>query len=220
MAAVALGGAWWLDDGVTRLPAALVATAESVAGVDVPPALRPVPPPTAEVVALADEAHLTDEGRQLLYGARPELLGASAFAGRCGGGHAVRPPEHEGAVGCYQPGDGSIVVYVDDGRAAARVRRRGRRARDPARGLDPPDERRAGGGHPSAGGGGRWARPRRPAARAARREGRAAGVGLFRLDCRTTNSVLRDYYEGYGFTAVGRTDFPAFSATLLELRLR
>lgn len=50
-------------------------------------------------------------------------------------------------------------------------------------------------------------------------QGRAAGVGLFRLDCRTTNPVLRDYYEGYGFSVVGRKDFPTFSATLLELAL-
>jgi GNAT superfamily N-acetyltransferase len=50
-------------------------------------------------------------------------------------------------------------------------------------------------------------------------QGRAAGVGLFRLDCRTTNPVLRDYYEAYGFSVVGRRDFPTSSATLLELEL-
>ncbi|MDM7832334.1 GNAT family N-acetyltransferase [Cellulomonas edaphi] len=50
-------------------------------------------------------------------------------------------------------------------------------------------------------------------------QGRAAGVPLFRLDCRTTNPALRAYYEAYGFTAVGRRDFPDFSCTLLELRL-
>jgi ribosomal protein S18 acetylase RimI-like enzyme len=49
--------------------------------------------------------------------------------------------------------------------------------------------------------------------------GRAAGVGRFRLDCRTTNPVLRAYYEAYGFTAVGRRDFADFSCTLLELAL-
>ncbi|WP_243738319.1 GNAT family N-acetyltransferase [Cellulomonas shaoxiangyii] len=46
--------------------------------------------------------------------------------------------------------------------------------------------------------------------------GRAAGVGLFRLDCRDTNPVLRRYYERYGFAVVGRRDFPLFSATLLQ----
>ncbi|WP_307802387.1 GNAT family N-acetyltransferase [Cellulomonas fengjieae] len=49
--------------------------------------------------------------------------------------------------------------------------------------------------------------------------GRAAGVGLFRLDCRTTNPALRAYYEGYGFQAVGQRDFADFSCTLLELRV-
>lgn len=46
--------------------------------------------------------------------------------------------------------------------------------------------------------------------------GREAGVGLLRLDCRTTNPALRRLYEAHGFTAVGRTDFPTFSATLLQ----
>ncbi|MEZ0447230.1 GNAT family N-acetyltransferase [Cellulomonas sp. ICMP 17802] len=50
--------------------------------------------------------------------------------------------------------------------------------------------------------------------------GRDAGVPLFRLDCRTTNPVLRTYYEAYGFTAVGQRDFADFSCTLLELDLR
>lgn len=50
--------------------------------------------------------------------------------------------------------------------------------------------------------------------------GRDAGVGLFRLDCRTTNPVLRTYYEGYGFRAVGQQDFADFSCTLLERSLR
>jgi len=51
-------------------------------------------------------------------------------------------------------------------------------------------------------------------------QGRAAGVQVFRLDCRTTNPVLRDYYEGYGFTAVGVRQFDDFACTLLELNLR
>ena len=34
----------------------------------------------------------------------------------------------------------------------------------------------------------------------AAQQGRDAGVDVFRLDCRTTNPVLRDYYESYGFT--------------------
>lgn len=50
--------------------------------------------------------------------------------------------------------------------------------------------------------------------------GRDAGVDLFRLDCRTTNPVLRTYYEGYGFRAVGQRDFADFSCTLLERSVR
>ena len=50
-------------------------------------------------------------------------------------------------------------------------------------------------------------------------QGREAGVDLFRLDCRTTNPVLRGYYEAYGFRAVGQRDFADFSCTLLELDL-
>lgn len=49
--------------------------------------------------------------------------------------------------------------------------------------------------------------------------GREAGVQVFRLDCRTTSSVLHDYYGSYGFRAVGQVDFADFSCTLLELRL-
>ncbi|GIG20793.1 hypothetical protein Cch01nite_15170 [Cellulomonas chitinilytica] len=109
---VGFGCTWWLTDGLSRAPAGVVDAAESVFGVQLSPGLRPVPPPTAEVVALAGEAHLTDEGRELLYGARPELLGAAAFAGRCDDGHAAGAVAHDGAVGCYKPGDESIVVYV------------------------------------------------------------------------------------------------------------
>ncbi|QGQ18096.1 hypothetical protein GC089_00950 [Cellulomonas sp. JZ18] len=75
-----------------------------------------VPEPTPEVAALADEMFLTQEGRELLYRARPQLLGAAEFAGHCGAG--VRAVRAEGAVGCYRPASGtdvsggSIVVYV------------------------------------------------------------------------------------------------------------
>jgi GNAT superfamily N-acetyltransferase len=53
----------------------------------------------------------------------------------------------------------------------------------------------------------------------AAQQGRLAGAQAFRLDCRTTNPVLREYYERYGFTAVGQRDFADFSCTLLELSL-
>lgn len=97
---VTLGSAWWFTGGapVERLSDALQQVQGSPA----------VPAPTAEVVALADAAHLSDEGRTIFYGARPEILDATAFAGRCAdaggleGGHTV---------GCYHPGAETIVVY-------------------------------------------------------------------------------------------------------------
>lgn len=76
-----------------------------------------VPAPAPDVVALADDMHLTAHGRDLLYRAQPELLDAAAFAGRCD-----RPDTtaaEGGAVGCYvgprgadlRHADGAIVVY-------------------------------------------------------------------------------------------------------------
>ena len=49
-------------------------------------------------------------------------------------------------------------------------------------------------------------------------QGATPASDLFRLDCRTTNPVLRAYYESYGFRAVGQVDFADFSCTLLEPR--
>ncbi|GIG40662.1 hypothetical protein [Cellulomonas phragmiteti] len=76
-----------------------------------------VPEPTPEVVALADEMFLTDRGRDLLYMAQPELLGAEEFAGRCGRGDSGTAGSG-GAVGCYHTSAGGletggrIVVYT------------------------------------------------------------------------------------------------------------
>ncbi|GCE77449.1 GNAT family N-acetyltransferase [Cellulomonas biazotea] len=47
-------------------------------------------------------------------------------------------------------------------------------------------------------------------------QGRDAGVGLIRLDCRTSNPALRRYYEGRGFRAVGERDFGTHVNVLLE----
>jgi hypothetical protein len=69
-----------------------------------------VPPPSPDVVALADEAFLSQAGRDLLYAARPALLDAQAFAGQCDGGHTG--VASAGAVGCYRSADGTIVVYA------------------------------------------------------------------------------------------------------------
>jgi hypothetical protein len=76
-----------------------------------------VPEPAPDVAALAEQMHLTDRGRDLLYRARPELLDAAQFAGRCDRPRATT--DDGGAVGCYvgpqgaglAHADGSIVVY-------------------------------------------------------------------------------------------------------------
>ncbi len=106
LGAVAVG--WWVTSGTPGLPSDVRASLPSVPGLTRP--AEPAPPPSPEVVALADEAHLSEAGRQLLYAARPALLGAQAFAGQCDGGHADATAG--GAVGCYRPGDGTIVIFV------------------------------------------------------------------------------------------------------------
>ena len=76
-----------------------------------------VPDPSPEVAALADEMYLTEEGRDLLYMAEPELLGAEEFAGRCDRGDSGAAGT-AGAVGCYHSTAGGIetggriVIYT------------------------------------------------------------------------------------------------------------
>lgn len=77
---------------------------------------EPVPTPDADVVALADAAHLSEAGREIFYRTEPELLDAAGFAGRCAGEHRAGAEDAEGAedgtaVGCYLPGDDAIVLY-------------------------------------------------------------------------------------------------------------
>lgn len=77
-----------------------------------------VPDPTPEVEELAGEMFLTGEGRDLLYMAQPELLGAEEFAGRCDRGGSGAAGETGGAVGCYHSSAGGlqaggrIVIYT------------------------------------------------------------------------------------------------------------
>ncbi|WP_129337968.1 hypothetical protein [Cellulomonas endophytica] len=108
------GAALWLD--VADRDELGVSVATALADVtDGAVDLRPsVPPPSAEVVALADAAHLTDEGRALLYATRPEVLDAAAFAGRCdrlGARPARGLAAPAGAVGCFWEGPDRIVVF-------------------------------------------------------------------------------------------------------------
>ncbi|KQS98401.1 hypothetical protein ASG23_11360 [Cellulomonas sp. Leaf395] len=110
--AALLAGSWWLTSGTPGLPDGVVSS--------LPAALGRVtrPEPTAEVRALADAAHLSPEGRELLFDARTEILGAAEFAGRCAGVGlpAVRA---DGAVGCYLGVENAIIAYAP---ADARLR--------------------------------------------------------------------------------------------------
>ena len=108
---VALVGSWWLTNGTSGLPPALAGLLDALPGVEAVGG-RAYPPPTAEVVALADAAHLSDEGREIFYGTQPQILDAAAFAGRCTGGHAAHPLADGQAVGCYDGATDSIVVYA------------------------------------------------------------------------------------------------------------
>lgn len=69
----------------------------------------PLAPPSAEVVTLADDAHLSEEGRAVFYAASPQVLDAADFAGRCSG--AAWQVRGGVAVGCYGGPEGSIVLY-------------------------------------------------------------------------------------------------------------
>ena len=101
VAVAALLGASWLAASVPSLALDRGSALQS----------RTAPAPSADVVALADEAHLSVEGRTLFYGARPEILNARAFTGRCADG-AARPAVSAGsAVGCFFEGANSIVLF-------------------------------------------------------------------------------------------------------------
>ncbi|GEK21777.1 hypothetical protein [Cellulomonas xylanilytica] len=103
--AVLAAGTWWWTSGGPALPDGVTSSLEGL----VQPA---PPPPSAEVVALADAAHLSDEGRELLYRARTEILGADEFAGRCRGVGTLPRVRADGAVGCYLAETGSIIAYA------------------------------------------------------------------------------------------------------------
>ena len=98
----ALGAASWLSEGAPGLPRGIVSALET----------RLAPAPSADVVGLADAAHLSDEGRDLFYGTRPRVLGAAAFAGQCADTQLLRRASAPGTVGCFQEGANSIVLYA------------------------------------------------------------------------------------------------------------
>ena len=101
VALAALGVASWLSTGAPGRPHDVMTAIET----------RLAPDPSAEVVGLADAAHLSDEGRSLFYGTRPQVLGATAFVGQCVDSQTLRTTSAGGAVGCFQEGANSIVLY-------------------------------------------------------------------------------------------------------------
>ena len=103
--AVVAAGTWWWTSGAPALPDGVVSALPGL----VQPAATP---PSAEVVALADAAHLSAEGRELLFGTQTEILGADAFAGRCRDVGASPIVRADGAVGCFRADTNTIVVYA------------------------------------------------------------------------------------------------------------
>lgn len=104
-----LAGAWLLRGHTDQLVTALDDPQIPVIG-EAGGGPAEVPVPSADVIALADAAFLSDEGREIFYGTRPEILDAAAFAGRCNDETAPRLGAG-GRVGCYRPGLHAIVVY-------------------------------------------------------------------------------------------------------------
>lgn len=70
-----------------------------------------VEPPSAELVALADRAYLTDAGRELLYASRPKLSSIAEVADAC-----ERPVGE--VIGCYSWADGIFLYLPADARVA------------------------------------------------------------------------------------------------------
>ena len=101
---VALGASWWLTNG-THLSGGVTSALSRL-----PAAAGHVPAPSAEAVALADAAHLSSEGRAILYATAPAVLDATGFAGRCANAPATAV-HSEAAVGCYFAGVNRIIVY-------------------------------------------------------------------------------------------------------------
>lgn len=109
---LALGASWWVANGTPGLPPQVVAVLDTLPGVDPVDRPRDVPPPSDAVVALADAAHLSAEGREIFYGTQPEILDAQAFAGRCTDGHSAPARLRSEVVGCYNGGTDTIVLYA------------------------------------------------------------------------------------------------------------
>jgi hypothetical protein len=105
----ALGASWWLTNGNPGLSSGVTsALSRAPVGGSGSPA---APPPSAEAVALADAAHLSDEGRRVFYAAQPEVLGAKAFTGKCSRAPVAQALPAGGAVGCYLSSPDRIFVY-------------------------------------------------------------------------------------------------------------
>lgn len=110
LAVLAAIGAWWVSAGAPGLPPSADTLAPSALGGQRSSATAAAP--SADVVALADEAHLSVDGRELFYGTHPELLDATSFIGECDDEQAAEPAPSDGIVGCYQPETNAIIIYT------------------------------------------------------------------------------------------------------------
>ncbi|HEY3546681.1 MAG TPA: hypothetical protein VGK17_11420 [Propionicimonas sp.] len=100
------GGLWWAD-GVASMPGGATSALPGQ-GIG---AFGPAQAPAADIVALADAAHMSTKGRELFYGTQPVVLDAADFAGRCDrGAHATGPGDIV-TVGCYDEATNSIILY-------------------------------------------------------------------------------------------------------------
>lgn len=70
------------------------------------------PPPTAELVAVADKSFLTEEGRALLYASRPQLASIERIAEVC------ERPLDDPPAGCWNARSGLYVYLPPDERVA------------------------------------------------------------------------------------------------------
>lgn len=73
-------------------------------------------PPGDEVVEMADQMHLTDEGRAIFFDTKPELLSSDELAERCAETTADNPEADEYLImGCYGGYDRIAILQPENG---------------------------------------------------------------------------------------------------------
>lgn len=106
--AVVIGVGWWAQTGWAGVPNEWVASVNSAIG-------REEPGLVPDVRALADAAYMTDEGRRVFYGTRPQIVDRAEVAEHCRRtGDDDRGADGDFRIaGCYVGngfGDGSIYL--------------------------------------------------------------------------------------------------------------